>query len=215
MTRLTSRQGIFQNYEKTAIIPGFIASSENNETTTLGRGGSDYTASVIAAALEVSRLEIWTDVDGFMTADPKKVRKAIAIDSLSYAEAMELSHFGAKVIYTPTINPVYQKNIERTIKNSFNPSAKGTIIRKESESEGRSPIKGISSIDDISLITMQGAGMVGVKGTSSRLFSALAQNDVNIILITQASSEYSITFAISPGDAPKRSGLSKKTLKPR
>jgi aspartokinase/homoserine dehydrogenase 1 len=193
----------FKNYTKTGIVPGFIASTERNETTTLGRGGSDYTAAIISAALEVSRLEIWTDVDGFMTADPKKVKKALAIDSLSYAEAMELSHFGAEVIYTPTIHPVYQKNIEVLIKNTFNPDAGGTLISKESKSLCKSLIKGISSIDDIDLITLQGPGMVGVKGISSRLFGALAQQNINVILITQASSEYSITFAINPGDSDR------------
>jgi bifunctional aspartokinase / homoserine dehydrogenase 1 len=191
----------FKNFSKTAIVPGFIGSNERNETTTLGRGGSDYTAAIISAALEVERLEIWTDVDGFMTADPKKVKKALAIDYLSYAEAMELSHFGAEVIYTPTINPVYQKNIEVLIKNTFNPGGKGTLISKESSSQESSLIKGISSIDDIDLITLQGAGMVGVKGISSRVFGTLARQDVNIILITQASSEYSITFAINPRDS--------------
>ncbi|MBN2481328.1 MAG: bifunctional aspartate kinase/homoserine dehydrogenase I [Bacteroidales bacterium] len=202
---LTNRliRACFRNYRKTGIVPGFIATSETNEPTTLGRGGSDYTASIIAAALEVKRMEIWTNVDGFMTADPKKVNKAIAIDTLSYAEAMELSHFGAKVIYTPTIHPVYQKNIEIAIKNTFNPEAPGTIITKHGTGEGKSLIKGISSIDDITLITLQGAGMVGVKGISSRLFGVLAQNNINIILITQASSEYSITFAINPEDFGK------------
>jgi aspartokinase/homoserine dehydrogenase 1 len=200
---LTSRliRAQFNNYKKTGIVPGFIASNDRNETTTLGRGGSDYTAAIISSALEVDRLEIWTDVDGFMTADPKKVKKAMAIDSLSYAEAMELSHFGAEVIYTPTIHPVYKKNIEVIIKNTFNPDAKGTIISRESKSSTTSLIKGISSIDNIDLITVQGAGLVGVKGISSRLFGALAHNDVNIILITQASSEYSITFAVNPDDS--------------
>ena len=191
----------FNNYKKTGVVPGFIASSEHNVVTTLGRGGSDYTAAIISAALDVERLEIWTNVDGFMTADPRKVEKAMAIDYLSYAEAMELSHFGAEVIYTPTIHPVYNKNIEVVIKNIFNPEGKGTLISKESKSAGASLIKGISSIDDIDLITLQGAGMVGVKGISSRLFGALARIDVNIILITQASSEYSISFALSPGDS--------------
>ncbi|NJM14660.1 MAG: aspartate kinase [Bacteroidales bacterium] len=182
------------------VVPGFIASTETGETTTLGRGGSDYTAALIASVLDAEELQIWTDVDGFMTADPRKVRKAIAIEELSYAEAMELSHFGAKVVYTPTIQPVYQSNIPVVIKNTFNPKAKGTLISKE---PGHSPnrlIKGISSIDDITLITVQGAGMVGTRGMSGRMFTALAQQEVNIILITQASSEYSITFAITPAD---------------
>jgi aspartokinase/homoserine dehydrogenase 1 len=191
----------FNHYKKTGIIPGFIASSEHNVTTTLGRGGSDYTAAIVSAALDVERLEIWTNVDGFMTADPKKVNKALAIDYLSYAEAMELSHFGAGVIYTPTIHPVYKKNIEVVIKNTFNPEGKGTLISKESKNSLASLIKGISSIDDIDLITLQGAGMVGVKGMSARLFGTLARTDVNIMLITQASSEYSISFALNPCDS--------------
>jgi len=191
----------FKNYRKTGIVPGFIAGNERGETTTLGRGGSDYTAAIISAALEVERLEIWTDVDGFMTADPKKVQKAMAIDALSYAEAMELSHFGAEVIYTPTIHPVYQQNIEIVIKNTFNPEGTGTLISRKSKSIVPSMIKGISSIDNIDLITVQGAGLVGVKGISSRLFGCLAHQNVNIILITQASSEYSITFAINPADS--------------
>jgi aspartokinase/homoserine dehydrogenase 1 len=204
----------FKTIKKTAIVPGFIASSDRNEITTLGRGGSDYTAAIIAAALNADRLEIWTDVDGFMTADPKKVKKAFAIESLSYAEAMELSHFGAEVIYTPTIQPVYKKNIEVSIYNTFNPSAKGTTITKQSVSTGSSMIKGISSIDDITLITLQGPGMVGVKGISSRLFGALADRGINIILITQASSEYSITFAIIPEDTKKAVSALEKAFEP-
>lgn len=200
-TRLIRAQ--FNRYKKTGVVPGFIASSEHNVTTTLGRGGSDYTAAIISAALSVDRLEIWTNVDGFMTADPKKVKKALAIEYLSYAEAMELSHFGAEVIYTPTIHPVYSSNIEVVIKNIYNPQGKGTLISKESKNPGLALIKGISSIDDIDLITIQGAGMVGVKGMSSRLFGALARTDINIILITQASSEYSITFALNPADSQR------------
>jgi bifunctional aspartokinase / homoserine dehydrogenase 1 len=191
----------FNHYHKTAVIPGYIASSEHNETTTLGRGGSDYTAAILSSALEVERLEIWTNVDGFMTADPDKVKKAMAIEQLSYSEAMELSHFGAEVIYTPTIYPVFKKNIDIIIRNVFNPGANGTLISKESKSNGASLIKGISSIDNIDLITLQGAGMVGVMGISSRLFGALAKSSVNIILITQASSEYSISFALNPADS--------------
>jgi len=196
-------RSFFKNYKKTAVVPGFIASNDKGETTTLGRGGSDYTAALIAAALEAPRLEIWTDVDGFMTADPRKVKKAFAIESLSYAEAMELSHFGAEVIYTPTIQPVYQKNIEIAVKNTFNPEAPGTVISKESKSQGNSLIKGISSMDEIDLITLMGPGMVGVRGTSSRLFGTLADHNINIILITQASSEYTITFAINPNDTER------------
>jgi bifunctional aspartokinase / homoserine dehydrogenase 1 len=182
------------------IMPGFIASDINGDTTTLGRGGSDYTAAIVAAALGAEILEIWTDVDGFMTADPKKVDKAYTIDNLTYPEAMELSHFGAKVIYTPTLRPVYKANIPLSVRNTFNPDSKGTIINHKSDDTSPSPIKGISSIDHIDLITLQGPAMVGVTGTSSRLFGALARNNVNIILITQASSEYSITFAVNPAD---------------
>lgn len=186
--------------EKLVVIPGFIASSHNGETTTLGRGGSDYTAAIIAAALNAEMLEIWTDVDGFMTADPKKVEKAYTIESLTYSEAMELSHFGAKVIYTPTLRPVYKANIPVIVRNTLNPGSKGTLINHKSKDQGRSPIKGISSIDHIDLLTLQGPAMVGVTGTSARLFGALAKHEVNVILITQASSEYSITFAVNPAD---------------
>jgi aspartokinase/homoserine dehydrogenase 1 len=187
--------------KKRIIIPGFIASNARGETTTLGRGGSDYTASIFAAALNADSLEIWTDVDGFMTADPKKVERAYAIENLTYSEAIELSHFGAKVIYTPTLRPVYKKNIPILVLNTFNPTAKGTIISNKSIDNNKSPIKGISSIDHIDLITLQGTGMVGVTGTSMRLFGALARKNINIVLITQASSEYSITFAVSPTDS--------------
>ena len=187
--------------KKHIIVPGFIASNERGETTTLGRGGSDYSASIFAAALNAEVLEIWTDVDGFMTADPKKVEKAYAIENLTYSEAIELSHFGAKVIYTPTLRPVYKKNIPIIVLNTFNPALKGTVITSKSSDDNRSPIKGISSIDHIDLITLQGTGMVGVSGTSMRLFGALARKNINIILITQASSEYSITFAVNPIDS--------------
>jgi bifunctional aspartokinase / homoserine dehydrogenase 1 len=191
---------------KHIIIPGFIASNANDETTTLGRGGSDYSAAIIAAALHAEMLEIWTDVDGFMTADPKKVERAYAIESLTYSEAIELSHFGAKVIYTPTLRPVYKKNIPIKVLNTFNPESKGTIISSKNGDDDRSAIKGISSIDHIDLITLQGTGMVGVTGVSMRLFSALARQNINIILITQASSEYSICFAVSPADSVNAAG---------
>jgi aspartokinase/homoserine dehydrogenase 1 len=180
------------------VVPGFIATDDKEETTTLGRGGSDYTAAIFAAALDAPVLEIWTDVDGFMTADPRMVDKAYAIESLSYSEAMELSHFGAKVIYTPTIKPVYQKNIPVVIKNTFNPVAKGTIISQKDVEKPKTYIKGVSSIENITLMTLQGAGLVGVTGIAMRLFGALAKRKVNIIMITQASSEHSISFAIAP-----------------
>jgi len=186
--------------ESLVIVPGFIASTINNETTTLGRGGSDYTAAIIAAAINADVLEIWTDVDGFMTADPKKVEKAYAIESLTYSEAIEFSHFGAKVIYTPTLRPVYKKHVPIMVLNSLNPELKGTKISNKPSGSSGSPIKGISSIDNIDLITIQGTVMVGVAGTSMRLFGALARRNINIVLITQASSEYSITFAVNPPD---------------
>ena len=185
------------------VVPGFIAANEQGDITTLGRGGSDFTAAIIAGAIDASVLEIWTDVDGFMTADPRKVSKAYVIEKLSYAEALELSHFGAKVLYTPTLHPAYQKNIPIWIKNTFNPDSPGTLISSEGGNATESPIKGISSIDKVDLITLLGSGLPGVTGTSMRLFSALARQEVNIILITQASSEYSISFAIAPGDTAK------------
>jgi aspartokinase/homoserine dehydrogenase 1 len=188
----------FKSHRKIAIVPGFIASTSDGETTTLGRGGSDYTAAIIAAALDAEVLEIWKDVNGFMTADPRKVEKAYTIDTLTYAEAMELSHFGAKVISTPTIQPAFNKKIRIHIRNTFNPSHKGTIIGPHRMLKSENLIKGISSIDEIDLITIHGSGLVGVLGISARLFTAMAKEKINIILITQASSEYSISFAIAP-----------------
>jgi aspartokinase/homoserine dehydrogenase 1 len=186
------------NPERHVIAPGFIATNFRGDITSLGRGGSDYTAAIIAAALKADCLEIWTDVDGFMTADPRKVEKAYTIESLTYSEAMELSHFGAKVVYTPTLRPVYRENIPVAVRNTFNPGSKGTLISHKSSDHERSPIKGISSIDHIDLVTLQGPAMVGVTGTSARLFGALAKQEINVILITQASSEFSITFAVNP-----------------
>ena len=183
------------------VVPGFMASNVKGETTTLGRGGSDYTAAIFAAALNVEILEIWTDVDGFMTADPRAIRNAYTIDKLSYAEAMELSHFGAKVIYPPTIFPVLQKEIPIRIKNTMNPDAAGTYISKEKIAEKPKMIKGISSINDTCLITMSGAGMVGVIGINYRLFNALAQANVSVFLVSQASSENSTSLAVKNSDA--------------
>ncbi len=179
------------------IITGFIASTSNNETTTLGRGGSDYSASIFAAALKANEIEIWTDVDGVLTADPKKVKKAFPLQSLTYEEAMELSHFGAKVIHPPTMHPAMEKKIPIRIKNTFNSSFAGTIINGKSSPNNFS-IKGISSIDDIALIRIQGSGMVGVAGIAQRIFSALAAKKINIIMITQASSEHSLCLAVLP-----------------
>jgi aspartokinase/homoserine dehydrogenase 1 len=186
----------FADFSGIAVMPGFIAKNFKGEFTTLGRGGSDYTAAILAAALEVDSLEIWTDVDGFMTADPRVISKAYTIPELTYSEAMELSHFGAKVIYPPTILPVYQNGIPIRIKNTFKPENEGTLILSSAKTPKERPIKGISSISGISLVTLQGIGMVGVTGISMRLFTALASVSVNVILISQASSENSISVAI-------------------
>lgn len=186
----------FAGFGGVAVVPGFISKNEKGEFTTLGRGGSDYTAAIISAALHVQVLEIWTDVNGFMTADPRVIRKAYTIPELSYSEAMELSHFGAKVIYPPTILPVYQKGIPVLIKNTFEPENPGTLISRVPKTGAERMIKGISSISGITLVTLQGIGMVGVTGISMRLFTALAYVNVNVILISQASSENSISVAI-------------------
>ncbi len=177
------------------ILPGFIAADKNNVTTTLGRGGSDYTASILAAALDASVLEIWTDVSGMMTADPRLVNNIKHIPQISYQEAMELSHFGAKVIYPPTIQPVMKKGIPVWIKNTFAPDEIGTVIKNEATSTGSS-IQGISSINKIVLLSLEGSGMVGIPGFSKRLFEALANASINVILITQGSSEHSICVGI-------------------
>ncbi len=187
-----------ENLTGVALVPGFIASSITGKTTTLGRGGSDYTAALIAAAMGASMLEIWTDVDGFMTADPKIVKKAYPIPCLSYEEAMELSHFGAKVLYTPTLTPAFRESIPIKILNTFNTDAPGTLISHQDACNPKHLIKGISSINAVDLITVKGAGMVGKTGTSARVFTSLARSDVNIILITQASSEMTISFAVDP-----------------
>ena len=185
-----------------AVVPGFISSSRDvAEVTNLGRGGSDYTASILASALEASVLEIWTDVDGFMTADPRVISNAYVIDRLSYIEAMELSNFGAKVIYPPTIYPAFHTNIPICIKNTFNPESGGTLITREKSNGGRSSIKGISSIDDTCLITMQGLGMVGVIGVNYRIFRALAKNGISVFMVSQASSENTTSFAVLNADA--------------
>jgi len=182
------------------ILPGFISSDANGTNTTLGRGGSDYTAAIIAAALDANVLEIWTDVSGMMTADPRLVTNVKIIPQISYQEAMELSHFGAKVIYPPTIQPVSSKGIPTWIKNTFSPEDLGTVIQKESTFNGNS-IRGISSINSISLLSLEGSGMVGIPGFSKRLFEALAAKKINVILITQSSSEHSICVGIDAVNA--------------
>ncbi len=178
-------------------VTGFIGATESGVTTTLGRGGSDYTAAILGAALNVSSIEIWTDVDGVLTADPRKVKKAFTLPSMTYSEAMEMSHFGAKVIYPPTIQPALNKGIPLVIKNTFNPDFPGTIVSDKAEASTL-PVKGLSSISEIALLTLQGSGLVGVPGIAGRLFNALANAGISIILITQGSSEHSITFAIPP-----------------
>ena len=184
------------------ILPGFIASDENGETTTLGRGGSDYSAAIYSSVLNAEFLEIWTDVSGMYTANPNLVNQAEPIPSLSYFEAMELSHFGAKVIYPPTLQPVMRKQIPIVIKNTFRPEDPGTLIGKQNNAN-KQVVKGISHIDDICLLTLEGNGMVGVPGFSSRLFEAITKAAINIIMITQASSEYSICIAVKSSDSDK------------
>ncbi|MFI3277850.1 MAG: bifunctional aspartate kinase/homoserine dehydrogenase I [Rikenellaceae bacterium] len=180
------------------LLPGFIASDlKSGEITTLGRGGSDYTAAILAAALEASILEIWTDVDGFMTADPRVINNTYVIAHLSYIEAMELCNFGAKVIYPPTIYPVYHKNIPIVIRNTFNLDAPGTLITREKSKEEGKPIKGISSISDTSLITISGLGMMGVIGVNYRIFKALAKAGISVFMVSQASSENNISIGVS------------------
>ncbi|MGG7551662.1 bifunctional aspartate kinase/homoserine dehydrogenase I [Chryseobacterium arthrosphaerae] len=185
------------------IGPGFVASGQKNSPTTLGRGGSDYTASIIAAAIDAKELQIWTDVSGMMTADPRLATNAKPIAEISYHEAMELSHFGAKVLYPPSIQPVMIRNIDLFIKNTFAPEAPGTLIShhpKVSESEKQQVAVGVSNMSRIALLTLEGSGMVGIPGISAKLFHCLSQEKINVILITQGSSEHSITIAIHEKD---------------
>lgn len=184
----------FSNRKEIQVITGFIGTSESGETTTLGRSGSDYTAAIFAGALQAEALEIWTDVDGMMTADPRLVKKAFTVPQMSYEEAMELSHFGAKVIFPATMQPAMAGKIPIWIKNTFNPSFRGTVI--SAETTNGKVIKGISSMNGISLLNVQGSGLVGVVGVSMRLFGTLAREHINVILISQASSEHSICFAV-------------------
>lgn len=196
-------QKVFAQGEKTVVVPGFISSDEHTgEITNLGRGGSDYTASIIAAALDADSLEIWTDVDGFMTADPKVIRSAYTINELSYVEAMELCNFGAKVIYPPTIYPVCVKNIPIKVKNTFNPQGKGTIIKQKIDNDEKL-IKGISSITGTTLITVTGLSMVGVIGVNRRIFTTLALNGISVFMVSQASSENSTSIGVRDQDAHK------------
>ena len=193
----------FSDLPRISLVPGFISSDrDSKEITNLGRGGSDYTAAIIAAALNAEVLEIWTDVDGFMTADPKVIKTAYTINELSYIEAMELCNFGAKVIYPPTIYPVCVKNIPIRVKNTFNPESDGTIIKQKIENNLK-PIKGISSISGTTLITVTGLSMVGVIGVNRRIFTALAQQGISVFLVSQASSDNSASIGVRDQDAEK------------
>ena len=199
-SELLIRQFVQEHSHHFLFVTGFIASNDNGRVTTLGRGGSDYTAAIFGAALQAEAIEIWTDVDGMLTADPRMVKKAFSLPVLSYTEAMELSYFGAKVIYPPTMIPAFMKKVPIIIKNTFNPAFPGTVIQYDS-GKTKFPIKGISSINAISVINLSGSGMIGKAGFSGRLFSLLARKQINVVLITQSSSEHSITFAVHPADA--------------
>ena len=206
------------NDDKLQVVTGFIGSAKGSGkgsdfglTTTLGRGGSDYTAAIIAAGLNASVIEIWTDVDGVLTADPRKVKKAFTIPTMTYAEAMEMSHFGAKVIYPPTLQPAFRKKIPLYIKNTFNPDFVGTLVSSE-KNKSEHAVQGISSISNMSLLTLSGSGLFGVPGVAGRLFAALAAKRINVILITQGSSESSISFAVQPSDAAKASRVVEKAF---
>jgi len=188
--------------QENILVNGFVAASRKRHYTTLGRGGSDYSASIIAAATDAEMLELWTDVSGVMTADPQVVETAYPLEKLSYEEAMELSHFGAKIIFPPSIQPVLQKEIPILIKNTFAPHEKGTLISKDEEKDAKS-VRGLSHVNEIALFTLTGGGMVGVTGTVSRLFSALSIYQVNVIFITQASSEHTITVGIKQNNVEK------------
>lgn len=192
-----------ENSQKITIVPGFIASDEDGNQTTLGRGGSDFTASIIASAIDAEELQIWTDVSGMMTADPRLVPNAKAISTISYQEAMELSHFGAKVLYPPTIQPVMDKNIDLWIKNTFADEDFGTLISHKNLEKTDNVIVGISNMSKVALLTLEGSGMVGIPGFSAKLFQCLSQEKINVILITQSSSEHSITVAINESDVKR------------
>ena len=204
-TKVLIKNYFLQKFE-IQITTGFIASSKGGLTTTLGRGGSDYTASLIAVSIDATIIEIWTDVNGVLTADPRKVQNAFTIPKMTYAEAMEMAHFGAKVIYPPTLMPAYHHKIPLIIKNTFNPEFEGTLVSFEKDN-GKNAVKGISSINSVALLTLQGSGLFGTPGIASRLFSSLAEGNINIILITQGSSEHSISFAVDPKKAKKAKDL--------
>jgi aspartokinase/homoserine dehydrogenase 1 len=202
VTTQKTQQFKAENAAKLWVIPGFIAADAQGNTTTLGRGGSDYTAAIVAAALDAEVLEIWTDVSGMMTADPRLVRGARPIPRISYQEAMELSHFGAKVLYPPTIQPVMQRGIPLWIKNTFAPADYGTLVEVEPPRTA-AVVRGISSIGNLTLLNLEGSGMVGIPGFSKRLFDALARERVNVVLITQSSSEHSICVGVNAADVER------------
>jgi aspartokinase/homoserine dehydrogenase 1 len=206
LTEMLIRNYYNENKDKMLFVTGFIASNDAGRVTTLGRGGSDYTAAILGSALNAEEIQIWTDVNGMMTADPRMVKKAFSLPELSYTEAMELSFFGAKVIYPPTMIPAFLKKIPIVILNTFDTEFGGTYIRHDC-SVSNLPIKGISSINEVSILNVEGSGMVGKAGFSGRLFSMLAREQINVILITQSSSEHSITFAVNPADALKAKAL--------
>jgi len=188
-------------HEALPVITGFIGATALGQTTTLGRGGSDYTAAIFGAALQASEIEIWTDVDGVMTADPKKVDDAFSIQAMTYQEAMEMAHFGAKVIYPPTIRPALQKRIPVRILNTFNPGFPGTVVRGDLPPKDRFLATGLSSLEEIALLRVEGSGMIGVAGIAARLFGALARHRINVVFVTQASSEHSICLALESKSA--------------
>ena len=189
---------LFNDRSSTQVVTGFVAANHRGETTTLGRGGSDYTAALFGAALNVECVEIWTDVDGVMSADPRLVAGAFSLQALSYDELMELSHFGAKVVYPPTLHPARTHAIPIVIRNTFNPTFEGTRVLERVHGNGHQ-VRGISSVNEVALLRLEGDGMVGVPGIAKRLFGILARRNISIILISQASSEHSICFAVDPG----------------
>lgn len=202
----------YKNRDAIQIVTGFISSTKGGLSTTLGRGGSDYTAALLGAGLSAEIIEIWTDVNGVLTTDPRRVKQAFTIPKMSFLEAVEMSHFGAKVIYAPTMQPAMDRNIPLVIKNSMNPEHSGTFISAE-VNLNEYPVKGISAINNVALLTLQGNGMVGVPGTAARLFRSLADADINIMLITQGSSEYSISFSILPNQVRKASKVIQEEFK--
>jgi len=202
----------FKNHKNIQIITGFIGSDDNNEITTIGRGGSDFTASIIGSALKVSEIEIWTDVDGILTADPRKVNDALPLKAVTYQEAMEMSYFGAKVIYPPTMQPAFNNNIKIRIRNTFNPEFKGTLIL-EKQTKIKFSAKGISSVDNITLLRISGSGLFGNEEITSRIFDTLAEEKIKTLLLTQGSSGLSICIAVLPKDGRKAADSIKQALR--